>query len=198
MGSPYALGSADLRGRVQVFVCVCVWSGRHGGRSGEASVGLRVCSVARQQRSGVSWWALFILSLWRVTCLPWGVGGGARWVWINCASRVVQEWDKSSRFVQLFSMSAPCVQPLVGQGQVKGWRRAGQSCSKRGPTAGRAKMVAAPLMCLRECPEWATVWSRVGHKRVTTDPPGPPGHPLQPIRRLGTLSQPPLWPPPPF
>ena len=31
LGSPYALGSADLRGRVQVFVCVCGRGGMVGG-----------------------------------------------------------------------------------------------------------------------------------------------------------------------
>ena len=125
------------------FRCLCVWSGRHGGMSGEASVGLRVCSVARQQRSGVSWWAFFILSLWRVTCLPWGVGGGARWVWINCASRVVQEWDMSSRFDQHVSISGPCVQPVVGQGQVKSWPRAGQEWAMHGPAWAEQR----PLLC---------------------------------------------------
>ena len=125
------------------FRCLCVWSGRQGGMSGEASVGLRVCSVARQHRSGASWWAFFILSLWRVTCLPWGVGGGARWVWINCASRVVQEWDKSSRFDQHF----PLVVHACNQWWGKGRSRAGVERVKRAPSVAPVWAEQRWLLC---------------------------------------------------
>ena len=67
-----------------------------------------------------------MFSLRSVALLPWGVGRGTRWVWVKSAPRVGQALGKSSILGQYLSSRGPCVQPVVGQGQVKSGPRAGQ------------------------------------------------------------------------
>ena len=114
LASPYALGSSDLRDRVQV--CVCTRGGMAGCLAGPWWGYVHV-----QLRAANDWVLVGGRTMFSLCCiLLWGVGSGARWVGVKSVSRVGHEWAESGSGVgQYWASRYSCVQPVVDQGKLK-------------------------------------------------------------------------------
>ena len=122
VGFAVRLGQRAARTCAIAFRCLCVCS--RGGIAVPWWCDLHI------QLSAAHDWVLFggrsMLSLRSFTFSPLGDGSGVRWVlvkmlreWAKSGTRGGQEWANTGRV-------GLCVQPVVGQGQVKSWPRAGQ------------------------------------------------------------------------